>query len=317
MEKKLKSYQSKNLITGTWKAKLFYGCVIAIPVLQCTIFVFIVLLNSVFLSFKQYDYGTGEYIFKGNIFQNYKVFWSTISSSGSSLGIATKNSLILWFWTSLVGISLALFFSFYIVKKYKGSEFFKTMLFLPTIVSTIAMSLIYRRFVDRFLSDFLEQYFGVDIGTPFYDEVKMRFVMVVLYSCLMGFGTQVLMYTGVMSRIPESLSEYASLDGINAFQEFIHITLPLIYPTISTFLVAGIGAIFTAHGSMYDFYGPYAESTIQTVGYFLYNRTVGDGKLLAEYPLTAAYGVAFTLITVPTTLIARWVLDRLSPEVEY
>ncbi len=314
MEKK---YQSKNLITGTWKAKLFYACVVILPFLQFFIFVVLVLGNSVLLSFRQYDYSTGEYIFKGNIFQNYRLFWADIQSPNNELGKATVNSLIVWFWSTIVGISLALFFSFYIVKKMKGSGFFKTMLFLPSIISTIAMALIFRRFTDRFLSDFLMEYLNIDIGKPFFGEAGTRFAMAIIYTCLMGFGVQVLMYTGVMSRIPESLSEYASLDGINAMQEFIYITLPLIYPTISTFLVSGIGGLFIAQAGLYEFYGAHAESSIQTVGYFLYNRTVGDGRALAEFPLTAAYGVAFTLITVPTTLLARWGLDKLSPEVEY
>ena len=113
------------------------------------------------------------------------------------------------------------------------------------------------------------------------------------------------------------MPEYASLDGINPLQEFIYITLPLIFPTISTFLVSGVGVLFTNQANMYDFYGPYAESTIQTIGYFLYNRTVGDGRILAEYPLTSAYGVAFTLITVPTTMVVRWALEKVSPDVQY
>lgn len=312
-----KKYQSKNLITGTWKAKLFYACVVVLPLLQFLVFVVLVLGNSVLLSFKKYDYSTGGYKLGKDIFQNYRLFFSDIKSPNNELGRATVNSLIVWFFTTLLGISLALLFSFYIVKKMPCSGFFKTMLFLPSIISTIALALIFRRFVDRFLSDFLAEYLNVKIGKPFFGEPKTRFAMAVFYTCLMGFGVQVLMYTGVMSRIPESLSEYASLDGINAVQEFFHITLPLIYPTISTFLVSGIGGLFINQAGIYDFYGANAESSIQTVGYFLYNKTVGDGRSLAEYPLTAAYGVAFTLITVPTTLLARWILDKFSPEVEF
>ncbi|MBQ8229401.1 MAG: sugar ABC transporter permease [Clostridia bacterium] len=311
-----KMYKSKNLITGTWKAKVFYVCVIILPMLQFLTFYFGVLVNSVLLSFKEYDMKTGEYVFGGGAY-NYRLFFSELKSPSSNLGQMFVNSGIVWLASTMLGITLALFFAFYITKKMAGSGFFKLMLFLPTIVSTIAMALIYRRFTDRLLYSFFNDVFHYDFGKPFAGKPNEQFTACVIYTLIMGFGTQVLMYTGVMSRIPTSVVEYATLDGINAFQEFFIITLPLVYPTISTFLVAGVGGFFINQAGMYDFFGSKAEQSIQTLGYFMYNKTAGDGAVLSDYPKMSAFGVIFTLIAVPVTLLARWGLEKLSPNVEY
>lgn len=311
-----KNFKSKNLITGTWKAKVFYVCVIALPLLQFLLFYFGVLVNSILLSFKEYDMSTGEYVFGGGWY-NYRLFFSELKSPSSNLGQMFVNSGVVWLASTMTGITLALFFSFYITKKMSGSAFFKLMLFLPTIVSSIAMALIYRRFVDRFLYSFFNDFFHYDFGKPFAGKPAEQFTACVIYSLIMGFGTQVLMYTAAMSRIPNSVVEYATLDGINSFQEFFVITLPLIYPTISTFLVAGVGGYFINQAGLYDFYGSNADQSIQTLGYFMYNKTAGDGKVLSDYPKMSAFGVIFTFIAVPVTLFARWGLEKLSPNVEY
>ena len=309
-------HKGKNLITGTWKAKVFYACVIIIPVLQFLIFYFGVILNSVLLSFKQYNMQTGNYEF-GIGFENFRKFFFEFGSSSSTLKTMLANSLIVWLCSVGIGVTLALVFSYYIAKKMRGNKFYRIMLFLPTIVSTIAMALIYRRFVDRFLNSAFMDVFGKDVGKPFAGMPKQRFIACIVYMLLMGFGTQVLMYSGVMSRIPTSIVEYASLDGITPFQEFIHITLPLIYPTITTFLVASVGGFFTNQAHMYDFYGSQAEQSIQTIGYYMYNNIAGDGASLSSYPQMSAFGVIFTLVAVPVTLFARWLLERFDPQVEY
>ena len=312
----MKKYKSRNLITGTWKAKVFYICVIALPMLQFLTFYFGVMVNSVLLSFKEYDMKTGEYVFGGG-FDNYRWFFGELKSPTSTFSKMFGNSAIVWLASTMLGITLSLFFSFYIAKKMAGSGFFRLMLFLPTIVTTIAMALIYRRFVDRFMNSFFMDVFHFDFGKPFSGTPKEQFTSAVIYTLLIGFGTQVLMYTGVMSRIPTSVIEYASLDGINAFQEFFLITLPLVYPTITTFLVSGVGTYFIGQAYLYDFYGSLADPQIQTLGYYMFNKVAGDGAVLSDYPRMSAIGMMFTFIAVPTTLLARWGLEKLSPNVEY
>ena len=79
-----------------------------------------------------------------------------------------------------------------------------------------------------------------------------------------------LMYSGAMSGVSDSVIEAAKLDGITPIREFFYIIVPLIYPTLVTFLVVEVAGIFTNQMNLYNFYGLKAEYSLYTFGYFLY-----------------------------------------------
>ena len=55
-----------------------------------------------------------------------------------------------------------------------------------------------------------------------------RFETILFFAIWAGFGSQVLMYTGAMSGISDSLTDAAKIDGMSAFCEFMHITVSAI-----------------------------------------------------------------------------------------
>jgi ABC-type sugar transport system permease subunit len=139
----------------------------------------------------------------------------------------------------------------------------------------------------------------------------------IFFQLLMGFGTQILMYSGAMNGIDDSAVEAARLDGVNTFQEFFYITLPLIYPTIVTFLVVGMAGMFTNQLNLYAFYGNGGNLGREywTVGFMLFFR-VNTAKTMAQYPLLATYGMSLTLIAAPMTLLFRKVLEKYGPSLD-
>ena len=106
--------------------------------------------------------------------------------------------------------------------------------------------------------------------------------------------------------------ESAHLDGADGFREFWYITLPLVYPTLSTFLITGVAGLFTNQINLYSFYGAEAPVGVQTFGYYLYTQTQA-AKSEAEYPRLAAIGFILTLIAVPLTLVVKWALEKFGP----
>ena len=84
---------------------------IALPLLQFIIFYIVVNFNSFFLAFKSYDKLTGEYSWVQ--WSNFARVWSELTES-TLLRDALKYSVIVWFFTSLVGTVLAVVFSYYI-----------------------------------------------------------------------------------------------------------------------------------------------------------------------------------------------------------
>lgn len=116
----------------------------AFPILQFLIFYVGVNLNSILLAFKRYDYQSG-YTFVW--FDNFKQVILDIFRL-DYMKLAIRNSLLLSAINLGIGMTFSLLFSFYIYKKKFLSEMFRVFLFLPVIVSSLALVIVYRYFCE-------------------------------------------------------------------------------------------------------------------------------------------------------------------------
>lgn len=117
-----------------------------LPLLQFTLFYICVNFNSVLLALKEYDALTGEMSWVG--FANFKKFFYELTHT-TLFTVAIRNSLVAWAVNMFVGILLGMIFSYYIFKKMPMHGIFKVLLFLPSIVSSIVMVMVYRRLSKR------------------------------------------------------------------------------------------------------------------------------------------------------------------------
>ena len=109
--------------------------------------------------------------------------------------------------------------------------------------------------------------------------------------------------------------EAAKLDGTGYFQEFIFITIPLVWDTMSTFIIVAVGGIFVNQANIYAFYSDAAEEYVVTIGYYLYKETVKTGAA-ADYPVLSAFGILLSLITIPLVYAVKFVLGKIGPATE-
>ena len=286
--------------TRTGRQRLFFWCLIALPLAQFCIFYIGVNLNSFLLAFRNYSFTEG-YSFAG--FGNFRRVWYDWLHT-PLFGTLFSNSFLTYAVTLLVGITLALLFSYFIYKKMPMAGFFKVMLFVPHIVSMLVMVLLFRYFAENAIPEI----FNVSglLGSESTAKPTLLFFLV-----WTGFGTQILMFVGAMNNISESVVESAELDGITPIKEFFYITLPLIWPTFITFIVVGLAALFTNQLNLYSFYGISAPAQLQTFGYYLY-RGAQSGEL-PEYPYLSAMGLMLTCIALPITLGVRKLMERFGP----
>ena len=146
------------------------------------------------------------------------------------------------------------------------------------------------------------------------DNPDTRFGTLIFFNIWISFGVRVLMFSGSMSGIDPSIVESAQIDGVNVVQEFIHITLPLIYPTILSFIIIAVSDVMTGQYGLYNLFGRSAGD-LQTIGYYLYLATLGADFIDTDptYGQLSALGLILTFIMVPVTLILRKVLKKVGP----
>lgn len=300
MQKTKNHFQQKRM-----KDLIFCALVLAVPVAQFIIFYVVVNFNSIIMAFQKYE--NGAFVFNG--LSNFKTMWEEIAH-GATLD-ALKNSVIVYLCSSLLGLTLSLVFSFYIYKKMPLSKTFRVFLYLPSILSSMVTVTVFKQLVEIGVKNV----FSLQDGLLSNPDTKMG--TLIFFQLLMGFGTQILMYSGAMNGIDDSAVEAARLDGVNTFQEFFYITLPLIYPTIVTFLVVGMAGMFTNQLNLYAFYGNGGNLGREywTIGFMLFQR-VNTSKTMAEYPLLSTYGISLTLIAAPMTLLFRKMLEKFGPSLD-
>lgn len=296
------------------KDMIFVAIVSALPIIQFLIFYVFVNINSVVMAFQTYrvnpNTGAGEYVWYG--FNNFVRAWKEFAHDKVLL-TALINSAITFIAGISVGTVLALVFSYYIYKKRLFSSAFKVMLFLPSILSAIVMVLLYKNFVNFAIPKLWDKLFHTTLE-GLTSTNKTRFATVLFYAVWSGFGTQVLLYSGSMSSISESLVEAAQLDGANLLQEFWHITLPQVFPTLSTFLIASVAGFFTADLNLFSFFGTNAESPTWTTGYYLLRAT--RLATTAEFPYLACLGLIYTAVTLPCVFAVKKLLNKVGPSVD-
>ncbi len=286
---------------------IFYISIIALPLLQVLIFYFYVNFNSVLMAFQKYNTVKGFYFDKSDIGVNFSKFWFNLTQS-TDIILALKNSLIVWFFTAIVGTFLSILFSYYIFKKWLLAKTFKFILFLPSVLPSILLVLVYKIFVNKAIPEVVFQQSG-KIITPFLQNKDLIMPTVIFYNVWVCFGAQILIYTGAMGQISPEILEAGKVDGVTSTREFFSIVIPIILPTVATFMIANVATIFTNQANLYAFFGQGLEPRYRTIGYYLYDLVANTEYKMTMYNYASAVGIICTFVAFPLTMLTKKLLS--------
>ena len=305
----MKDKNTNVVIKQKSKEKLFIFLVLLYPMIQFLIMYVGVNANSILLAFKKYDI---DYNVSFAGLDNF-IYALKLMFNGELILISAKNSVIIFITTLVIGFPLNMLFSFYIYKKKFASSAVRFIILLPSIVSNMVMGLMFVKFTESVVPIILNG-FGVDIPNLFLDE-RYNLGIIIFYIMWTGFTSSLIMYPNAMSAISSEIIESAELDGVSELQELWYIVMPLIYPTITTYMVTGVAAIFSSQGPLFIIYNYEAPSNVYNTGYYLFKKVMaGDG--LRDYPNAAAAGLIFTFISAPLTLGVRTIMEKFGPQAE-
>lgn len=318
--------KQKSMKSGNVGAAVFAYTLIAYPMLQFLIFYVYVNFNSILLALQEFIPETATFEFlKGNIFGNFKDVIVDIIHD-STMKYCVSNSLVAWAIGLIVGFPLNLTFAYVIYKKVPAHGFFQVVLFLPQILSSIVMSMMFSKFVTNAVPTIMQSIlsqeqifdmFGIEFFPDLLHHPDTIFGTMVFYSLWSGFGSQLILYSGAMSRIPDSIIEYGELEGITLMKEFWYVCIPMIWSTITIFLVTGVAGIFSNQLALYNFYGTDASISSRTLGYHFFIMVLSEESSYFDYPYASAAGLLFSLVATPITLLARHLLEKYGPNVEF
>jgi multiple sugar transport system permease protein len=234
------------------------------------------ILASLYISFTNYDMVSAPtWIGLKNyeiLFTNDDIFWKSLWNTFYHVMIAIPLGLI-------VGIILALLLN----NKVKGMGLYRTLFYLPNVVSIVAMTLLWMwLFQPSFgivneVLDPIYNLFGMEPLRWYQDASTSKLTLI-----LMGLwtaGGSMVIYLAQMQDIPNILYESADIDGANWFQKTFKITLPLMTPSIFFNFIMGIIGGFQVFTIAYIMTGGGPARSTYYYAYYLFDKMMTDNAM--------------------------------------
>ncbi|SFN79209.1 carbohydrate ABC transporter permease [Proteiniclasticum ruminis] len=160
--------------------------------------------------------------------ENYKVMFTEDPQFYKSLTITLRFAALFVPLNLIIALALALLIS----QPVKGAKVFRTIFYLPAVVSGVAVSIIWGWILhsEYGVLNYFLKYLGIE-GPSWLVDPKWAIVAIVVASAW-GVGTMMLIFYTDIRSIPKDLYEAASIDGASPLRQFFSITVPIITPTI-------------------------------------------------------------------------------------
>ncbi|WHY85653.1 sugar ABC transporter permease [Neobacillus novalis] len=213
----------------------FQGYSFMMPALLAILFFTIVpVVYAFFMMFYKVDILSGARTFIGldnfrKIFEDPK-FWASFTNT-------FRYVLVVVPIQTMIAMALAALLN----SKINFSRGFLMIMFIPTLTSSSAMTLIFMWLFNNngLMANVIEQLFGTKVEFLTNPSLVLTVIMAMnIFSTVPHF---MVVFLSGLQDIPESLYEAASLDGANSFKKFLHVTVPQLMPI--TFYVITMGLV--------------------------------------------------------------------------
>lgn len=250
---------------------------------------------------------------------NFVRFFKEFSLPTSTIRIAFRNTF-LTFGIGLLTFPFKVLVSYFIYKKVPGHKVFRILFFIPTIVFSVAVSMVFTRLVS--VDGVIAQWIGKALNLGYTPDLlgDSRFANITVLANLLwlSFPGDLIIWGGTFARIPEEVLESAKIDGATWWTEFTRITVPLVWPTVALQMVLTFSAVFSASGNVFLLTGgEYDTMTLNAWMYLeLYNSS-GNQYTSNVYNYLSAVGLMLTVVAVTISLLVRRFTDKVFNDVEF
>lgn len=283
---------------------LFAYSLLAIPLIHFAIFYIYVNISSFILPFQNVSGGWG--------FENFEWLISELKNGANSELLLSLQNTLIYFATNVLMTMLAFVLSYFLFKKILFYKFFRVVFTLPMIISNVVFVALYKNLLSAGgpLDVLWSALFHSQMPYFLYTDGLATFA-IAFFVVWTGMGMNLILFSGAMARIPDSVLEYAKLDGCGYTREMMQIVLPIIWPTVSIMLLLSIVGIFSADAPIILFSGGMYRTS--TIGYWMYNNVI----LNSRYNYAATFGLALTIATIPIFLFTRWLSGKMPQEITF
>jgi raffinose/stachyose/melibiose transport system permease protein len=251
--------------------------------------------------------------------------WNGIGNFATLLGDETWSKPF-WnaFWNNIkfflihmlvqnpIGLALAALLS---LPRLRFRSAYRTLIFMPTMLSVVVIGFIWQLILSPLwgVAKLLLSTVGLGfLFRPWLGEESTALLTVSLISVWQFVGIpMILIYTALLA-IPDELSDAATVDGLNQWQTFFWVKLPLVWPTIGLVSVLTFVNNFNAFDLIYAMKGALAGPNFATdiMGTLFYRTFFGNQLQLGDTTMGSTIATMMLVIILIGVMIYLFLIQR-------
>lgn len=122
-----------------------------------------------------------------------------------------------------------------LTRKVKGTNFFRTIFFMPNLIGGIVLGYIWNSIFNAILKGY---------GTTLVNDAKYGFWGLIILMSWQLIGYMMIIYIAGLQNVPTELKEAADIDGATWWQKLRKITIPMVMPSITICMFLSLSNCF-------------------------------------------------------------------------
>lgn len=195
-----------------------YFPVFVIPTLIAFSIAFIIpFITGLYLSFCEFT-AISDAKFVG--IDNYIKAFGANQGFIQAFGFTTLFTIVSIITVNILAFTLA----YFLTKKIRGTNFFRTVFFMPNLIGGIVLGYTWQAMINAVL---------VNYGTTLVADMKYGFIGLIILMNWQMIGYMMIIYIAGLQNVPTELLEASKIDGATKWQTLRNVTIPMIMPSIT------------------------------------------------------------------------------------
>jgi raffinose/stachyose/melibiose transport system permease protein len=237
-------------------------------------------------------------------FQNYVQFFSA-GHLDYNLN-AIKNTLVYAVVSTVVQITVALGIAVLLNQRLRGRTFYRTLVFMPTILGVTVIGLIWSLIFNPNAGPAAGIWSWFGSSPAFFGDQGMALALVIFVQIWSVVGISVVIFLAGLQGIPGELYESADIDGAGGWQRLRLVTVPMLAPSVTAAVLLGIVSSLQNYQLAYVLTGPNNSAT-QLLSLAIFSQGFG-GSASSGVGQSQGYACAISIVQFVIVAIASFVV---------
>ena len=218
--------------------------------------------------------------------------------------ISLRNNILIMAVSLFGQIPLGFLFAYVIHRRLvKHRDFFQTIIYLPSVISTIVVGILWQSFFSPFgpFTELMQRFDPTWENELFFDP-KLAILPVLFVILWMYTGTYLIIFLANLQKIDPALIEAARIDGASEWQVLTRIILPCLSGVIVTAAILAISGSLKSFDLVFAMTAGNPARRTSVLSLYMYDNAFRGAP---KYPLANAISVFMVLLSLILILLVR------------